>query len=598
MKGLTKRALLCFLTVLMLSAIAVGCNMNGCYKSDYDSSNSNSQTQCEHVFGAWYVDELPTCTKEGSKHKACLNSGCDFVLTEPIPADGHTEVTDEARQPTCVKKGLTVGSHCSVCGEVITEQEKITKLGHSFGEWYESVPSTETVNGELRRDCERCDEYETAKAPLKGHDYIAGEVVKPTCSAYGYTVYTCECGDSYNFDFTNMLPHDEKLTVVAPTCTKEGYTLHVCNACSLTYISGYSLALGHDFGAWVTKTEATCLIDGEQTAECSRCKITRSQTVKAVGHNYVQTLQDENQTSVKYECSNCGDVVLLENVNESEVLGEEEQLLDQKTTFSFTVISTENAAYVRENLSVIDAYFEDSEHEENGNAKISFKITPHESILNGYVISPETPYENGATYVAKLGDGLKFNDYGGKRLTFSIERTESNEVVFSDDVIFLKALEQASPGYYPYDLKQTETSEFMQLTLQKIGDLKKGDILLIGDAANVEELYAAPEDVYFGKIELIYFNDDSEYVCVLSYPEITEIFSKLNVSNETQINFEDYPEAVEILEKESVNCLYQSDDFAEFLLSVDKTVADYASERNMTTTPITKTAFKDNIMQN
>ena len=43
----------------------------------------------------------------------------------------HTPVTDAAVAPTCTTDGLTEGSHCSVCYEVIVAQEKIEYLGHS-----------------------------------------------------------------------------------------------------------------------------------------------------------------------------------------------------------------------------------------------------------------------------------------------------------------------------------------------------------------------------------------------------------------------------------------------------------------------------------
>lgn len=51
-----------------------------------------------------------------------------------IPAAGHKPVTDEAVEPDCTHTGLTEGSHCSVCNEVLTAQKTISALGHSYGE--------------------------------------------------------------------------------------------------------------------------------------------------------------------------------------------------------------------------------------------------------------------------------------------------------------------------------------------------------------------------------------------------------------------------------------------------------------------------------
>lgn len=46
----------------------------------------------------------------------------------PVPAKGHTPVEDAAVAATYTKTGLTAGSHCSVCGEVLTAQQVVPKL--------------------------------------------------------------------------------------------------------------------------------------------------------------------------------------------------------------------------------------------------------------------------------------------------------------------------------------------------------------------------------------------------------------------------------------------------------------------------------------
>ena len=51
-----------------------------------------------------------------------------------IPANGHTEVVDEAVAPTCTGMGKTEGRHCSVCGKIFAEQKNIAALNHNYGE--------------------------------------------------------------------------------------------------------------------------------------------------------------------------------------------------------------------------------------------------------------------------------------------------------------------------------------------------------------------------------------------------------------------------------------------------------------------------------
>ena len=48
-----------------------------------------------------------------------------------IPATGHIKVVDAAVEATCMKDGLTEGSHCSACEEVLVKQEVIPATGHT-----------------------------------------------------------------------------------------------------------------------------------------------------------------------------------------------------------------------------------------------------------------------------------------------------------------------------------------------------------------------------------------------------------------------------------------------------------------------------------
>ena len=64
------------------------------------------------------------------------------------------------------------------------------------------------------------------------HEYVKDTIVQPTCTAEGYTVYKCECGDTYDSEHTKMLEHTFKETVIAPTTEIEGYTLYTCTICN------------------------------------------------------------------------------------------------------------------------------------------------------------------------------------------------------------------------------------------------------------------------------------------------------------------------------------------------------------------------------
>ena len=104
------------------------------------------------------VDEAnePTCTANGNTEGThCAE--CNEVIVAPVilSAYGHTEIVDKAVDPTCTESGLSEGKHCLVCGDIIVAQEVVEALGHSWQDATTEAPKT----------CENCGETEGEKLP-------------------------------------------------------------------------------------------------------------------------------------------------------------------------------------------------------------------------------------------------------------------------------------------------------------------------------------------------------------------------------------------------------------------------------------------------
>ena len=75
----------------------------------------------------------PTCTSPGlTKGSYCTLCGQVVMAQEEIPALGHKEIIMEAVEATCSTTGLTEGVYCGICNTVVVSQEILPTLAHNY----------------------------------------------------------------------------------------------------------------------------------------------------------------------------------------------------------------------------------------------------------------------------------------------------------------------------------------------------------------------------------------------------------------------------------------------------------------------------------
>ena len=306
------------------------------------------------ICGGWQWDSIrghlyeavvtaPTCKDEGFTTHTC--SYCGDVYTDtPVPALGHTPVADSAVAPDCVNTGLTEGSHCSVCEEVIVAQEVVPALGHTWVEATCNDPATCGVCGET-----------TGEAI--GHDEVVHEAKAATCTAIGWEAYvTCSRCDYTTYEEIPALGHTEGTVVVensvAPDCVNDGSYDNVvyCTVCNeeLSRETVTVNALGHTEGTVVVENNVApdCVNDGsyDNVVYCTVCKAELSRetvTVDALGHTEGTVVVENN---VAPDCVNEGSY---DNVVYCTVCGEE---LSRKTVTVDALGHTEGTVVVENNV--------------------------------------------------------------------------------------------------------------------------------------------------------------------------------------------------------------------------------------------------------
>ena len=149
----------------------------------------------------------------------------------------------------------------------------------------------------------------------KAHNFAETEKTPATCTADGYTTYTCTddgCGQSYIADYVLAEGHKtEKVTKIAASCRANGTANIVCTVCGEVVSTESIEAAGHKYRN--TYVAPTCTTDGYAAKKCAVCGyLTEKKTKKATGHRNTHTeVIDGTCTTPQITntiCNDCGTI--------------------------------------------------------------------------------------------------------------------------------------------------------------------------------------------------------------------------------------------------------------------------------------------------
>ncbi|MBQ6889771.1 MAG: hypothetical protein IJN53_01950, partial [Oscillospiraceae bacterium] len=193
----------------------------------YTCSCGDSYTEAIAALGHNYSSKVtaPTCTAQGYTTHTCSTCGNSYVDTY-VAATSHSYTSEEV-YPNCTTDGYIIYT-CGNCGNSYTEAGMASQ-----GHFYE--------NG----TCTYCGAKDPNYGPPHTHSY-SSKVTAPTCTAQGYTTYTCSCGDSYVGNYVVAKGHSYTSSLKAPTCTATGLRTYTCGNCGYSYTETVA-ALGHSY---------------------------------------------------------------------------------------------------------------------------------------------------------------------------------------------------------------------------------------------------------------------------------------------------------------------------------------------------------------
>ena len=209
--------------------------------------------------------------------------------------------------------------------------ERLNVAKHSYGDWRETKPATETEAGSRERDCTVCDYVQTETIPMLEHEHSYGDWQKDETQHWK----ECRCGEK-----TEVGNHtfDDWTITKEPTTTETGSRERTCSICKYTQeetipVHEHSIhdeawkyddtehwqecscgerlnVATHTYGDWKVTKEATETEEGSRERGCAVCEYVQTEAIPAAGTGIPQTGDSSDMALwISLMLASCGGVL-------------------------------------------------------------------------------------------------------------------------------------------------------------------------------------------------------------------------------------------------------------------------------------------------
>ena len=248
---------------------------------------------------------------------------CDYLSVRPEPDSSTARLATiqngarvriyEARTIGSVTWGRTAMGWIWLTGYTALDVEKGEHLEHTYGDWYVFQQGNCVTAAWERRDCQKCEHYETREGQLGSHSMDVWYVIAaPTCVMPGMERQDCLFCDHYaerQIAATGQHSMGQWYVVGIPDCEKEGQQFRDCADCHYSESKPVP-ALGHQFDAWYVAVAPGCENPGQERRDCQSCSHYEVKDIPALGHRFGDWYVTKEATAVEMgqerrDCASC-----------------------------------------------------------------------------------------------------------------------------------------------------------------------------------------------------------------------------------------------------------------------------------------------------